>query len=117
MDIKQELELFHDLEMESKQIERLLAEVRANIKRGFTCAATYELEKIYVRYLEEFRQNKQNCFNYVNMLEDTEKELCKLRYIDGLTWEQIAEKMCYSYTQVHRIHKKMIATLTKKVEG
>lgn len=37
-------------------------------------------------------------------LEPRERRLVRLHYIDGLTWEQVAVEMDYSWRQVHRIH-------------
>lgn len=38
------------------------------------------------------------------MQDETEKTVLRLRYIHWLQWEQIAERMGYGWTQVHRIH-------------
>ncbi len=38
------------------------------------------------------------------MQDETEKTVLRLRYIHWLRWEQIAERMGYGWTQVHRIH-------------
>lgn len=38
------------------------------------------------------------------MQDETEKMVLRLRYIHWLRWEQIAERMGYGWTQVHRIH-------------
>ena len=42
--------------------------------------------------------------NAVGRLEGVEKEVLLLRYIKMHRWEEIAEKIGYSTTQVHRIH-------------
>lgn len=36
--------------------------------------------------------------------DDRERELLRLRYIDGMTWEAIAVVMGYALRHVHRIH-------------
>ena len=38
------------------------------------------------------------------MQNETEKTVLRLRYIHWLRWEQIAERMGYSWKQIHRIH-------------
>ena len=38
------------------------------------------------------------------MQDETEKMVLRLRYIHWLRWEQIADRMGYGWTQVHRIH-------------
>lgn len=39
------------------------------------------------------------------------QELLKLRYIEGMTWEKISERMNYSYMQVNRLHEKALSEL------
>lgn len=39
-----------------------------------------------------------------SMQDETEKTVLRLRYIHWLRWEQIAERMGYSWKQIHRIH-------------
>lgn len=50
----------------------------------------------------------------IDLLQPRERTLLRLYYIDGLTWEQVACEMNYSWRQVHRIHgealKKLKAT-------
>jgi hypothetical protein len=38
------------------------------------------------------------------MTDQTEREVLRYRYIDGLTWEQIGERMSYSRRNITRIH-------------
>lgn len=47
----------------------------------------------------------------IESLEPRERTIMRLYYIDGLTWEQVAVKMSYSWRQVHRIHGKALALL------
>lgn len=44
-------------------------------------------------------------------LEPTERRLARFRYIDGLTWEDVCDKMNYSWRQTHRIHGRMLDKL------
>lgn len=37
--------------------------------------------------------------------DEDESLLLKLRYVEFMTWEQIAEKMNYSTRQIYRLHK------------
>lgn len=39
------------------------------------------------------------------------RELLRLRYIEGMTWEAIAERMNYSYMQICRLHDKALQAL------
>lgn len=44
-------------------------------------------------------------------LEPTERMLARYRYIDCLGWEDVCDKMAYSWRQTHRIHGRMIDKL------
>lgn len=39
------------------------------------------------------------------MQDETEKTVLRLRYIRWMKWERIAERMGYSWKQIHRIHE------------
>ncbi len=41
----------------------------------------------------------------IEMLPQKEKEVLRLRYINGLKWEQIAEKLKYTDRNVYLLHK------------
>lgn len=48
----------------------------------------------------------------VQQVEDERlRELLRLRYIEGLTWEKVAERFDCSYMQTNRLHKKAISKL------
>lgn len=38
------------------------------------------------------------------MTDQIEREVLRYRYVDGLTWEQIADRMSYSRRNITRIH-------------
>lgn len=42
------------------------------------------------------------------MKDENEQRVLRLRYIKGLTWEQVAVEMGYSWKQVHRFHAKAL---------
>lgn len=51
-------------------------------------------------------------FDLINKIEsmkdESEKDLLTYRYINGLKWQEIANKMGYSLQHIHRIHKKAV---------
>lgn len=53
----------------------------------------------------------------IEKLTPRERTLIRLYYIDGLTWEQVAVKMNYSWRQVHRIHGAALAQLKTNEEA
>ena len=51
----------------------------------------------------------------INSLTDArERRLMRLRYIDGMKWEQIAIELNYEYSWVLRLHGKILAKLSNK---
>lgn len=50
----------------------------------------------------------------IKVLEPRECLLVRLHYIDGLTWEQVAVAMDYSWRQVHRIHSTALEKLKEE---
>lgn len=46
------------------------------------------------------------------MEDDRERDLLRLRYIDGMTWEMIAERMGCAVRHVHRIHGRALAHMS-----
>ncbi|SDZ19001.1 sigma factor-like helix-turn-helix DNA-binding protein [Tindallia californiensis] len=48
----------------------------------------------------------------INTLPEREKLLMTLRYIDCLTWEEVAAEMGYTWQHLHRIHPKCLDVLS-----
>jgi RNA polymerase sigma factor (sigma-70 family) len=64
-----------------------------------------DLEKEVNEEIDRFVDLKKEIRDVINDVESpNERLLLRLRYIEFLTWEQIAEQMSYSVVQVHRIH-------------
>ena len=71
-----------------------------------------ELRKLKKEIMDRMQEQKQICHDVMNSIEkmqdEKEKECLKLRYILGLTWDEIAEKMGYSRVHIHRIHNRAL---------
>lgn len=59
--------------------------------------------------LSRTRDEIENTVEAVN--NETWKRLLKLRYIYGLTWDKIGEKMGYSTTHIYRIHEAALSAV------
>lgn len=71
-----------------------------------------EIDEEINREIDELQIVRQEIRAALNQLEDENlKLLMEYRYIDGLTWEQIAVKMNYSYMQICRLHGKALRTI------
>lgn len=62
-----------------------------------------------IELLKEERLEKAKCYKQIEdrirqMENEDEQSALRLRYIQGLKWEDVAGKMRYSWKQVHRIH-------------
>jgi DNA-directed RNA polymerase specialized sigma subunit len=44
-------------------------------------------------------------------LASTERELLRLRYIDGADWTEVAAEIHSEWTQTHRIHARALAKI------
>lgn len=64
------------------------------------------------REIDTLQTIRQEIRETLNQLEDESlKLLMEYRYIDGMTWEQIAVKMHYSYMQICRLHGRALKTI------
>lgn len=71
-----------------------------------------EIDAEINREIDELQTVRQEIRAALNQLEDESlKLLMEYRYIDGLTWDQIAVKMNYSYMQICRLHGKALRTI------
>ena len=71
-----------------------------------------EIEAEINREIDELQIVRQEIRAALNQLEDESlKLLMEYRYIDGLTWEQVAEKMHYSWRHTCRLHGEALAKI------
>lgn len=71
-----------------------------------------ELEKEINREIDELVKIREEIEAVLGQLEDRNlRDLMKYRYIDGLTWEQVAEKMHYSWRHTCRLHGEALAKI------
>lgn len=68
-----------------------------------------EIETQITREIDQLHTIRREIKEAVDRLEDENlRLLMEYRYIDGMTWEQIAVKMNYSYMQICRLHGKAL---------
>lgn len=71
-----------------------------------------EIDEEINREIDTLQTIRQKIRETLNQLEDENlKLLMEYRYIDGMTWEQVAVKMHYSYMQICRLHGKALKTI------
>lgn len=72
-----------------------------------------EIDAEIKQEIDELQTVRQEIRAALNQLEDESlKLLMEYRYIDGLTWEQIAVKMNYCWRQVCRKHGQALTQIT-----
>lgn len=72
-----------------------------------------EIDEKINQEIDELQTVRQEIRATLNQLEDENlKLLMEYRYIDGLTWEQIAVKMNYCWRQVCRKHGQALTQIT-----
>ena len=75
-------------------------------------AKKFELQDLYWARVADITEAQAAIEAMIDTLEPTERRLARYRYIDGLTWENVCDKLCYSWKQTHRIHGRMLDKLT-----
>lgn len=117
---EQSLREYADIKQELKQLERLRAsmqrEAAADIARGLRSkrepSPYASIVDYYGQLIERRRAELQETEAAVDAVPDpTARELLRLRYLEGMTWDAISLAMSYSYTNIHRLHRKALALL------
>ena len=70
-----------------------------------------ELVRRYQAKLEELATAMLDIEEAIEALDPVERQLMRLRYIKGHTWEEICVEMSYSWRQTHRLHAEALAKL------
>ena len=63
-----------------------------------------ELRAMYIRKVEELEQAQLAIEVLISGLDTVERMVMRLRYIDGLTWEQVCVAVNYSWRSTHNYH-------------
>lgn len=128
--IKRCLNSYRDLDAERRQILEELRQLEAQmaspagpnmdgmprspgVSNPVQAAAVKHAELIdrYHVQLGRLTASQMAIESIIDGLEPTERMLARFRYIDGLSWEDVCEKMNYSWRQTHRIHSRMLDKL------
>ena len=119
---KEYLKRYHVAELAEKEIQEEIDDLRMNkmfpaliqdgMPHGSSCMDLSEyaaqLDELLTELKDQMEQRiriRREITQRIEAMQDeTEKTVLRLRYIHWLQWEQIAERMGYGWTQVHRIH-------------
>lgn len=131
-EIKRQLYTYRDLQAEHRQIceelekiEALMTAPSAPKMDGMPHGSSNDsspvellaikhmtLQDLYRKKAEALMAEQLRVEEMIDSLEPTERRLARLRYIDGLTWEEVCTCLSYSWRQTHRIHGRIIDKLT-----
>jgi RNA polymerase sigma factor (sigma-70 family) len=118
--------------LEAEDLDRKIQELEADIDNpkttrfdklpGSSHADGSPTERLYVKgvaMVEKYKELRADLLDGMSQIEDTiaglnetERLLFRCRYIDGLTWEEVAVTINYSWSQMHTIHSQALDKLS-----
>lgn len=106
---KEELKDYRGLVAERDDLNRRLEWLRKRPDAEQKVMRT--LEECYMDKLEMATEAILSIEQNIESLDPVERELIRLRYIDGKEWQDIADTIGYSWAQTHRHHGKALKKL------
>ena len=82
-------------------------------KIGAAIAEVEELREYYYAKVVECERKLKRIETELDRLDGIERQIMRYRYIDGLWWKSICIKVNYEWAQIHRLHKQILAKLSK----
>lgn len=73
-----------------------------------------EINKLKVQRLEKVKIYSDISSRIRKVEDDNQRELLMYRYIKGMSWEDIAVKLNYTWRHVHRIHSQALDSIDIK---
>lgn len=110
---KKELRSYRTLKEEAEQLGRVVF----CLPDGFW--SREEADKATERYTSKLKESLQlldAIEDAIESLSATERVLMRAKYIEGLTWEEVADLMHYDVRQIHRIHGRALQRLARDPE-
>lgn len=103
---KEQLRNYQPIKKEYRQLEQRLLSLEKRPERDHETLRP--LRECYTKKLEELVAAQLEIERVIETLDPTERELVRLRYIDGLDWHLVARRINYSWQQTHRIHARVL---------
>lgn len=108
---KEQLRKYQPIKKEHRQLEQRLRNLE---RRPDSDQETIRpLIECYTKKLEELVAAQLEIEEVIATLEPTERDLVRLRYIDGLDWWKVCDRIGYEWAQTHRLHAKILKKLEK----
>ena len=115
--IERDMEELQRLESRAEKITSMVSEMPKGSQQGDSLQRSVEkiceLKVSLNQRIDAAVEKRKEIETVIETLEDkTLQLLLRYRYIDGMTWEQIAVKMRYDYRWVLRLHGRALERLT-----
>ena len=107
---KEELRQYRSIKEEICQIERRIKELEY---LGDHPHVIQPLKDLYTLRLQALVDLQLQIERAIESLTSTEREILRLRYIDGADWTEVAATIHYEWTQTHRIHARALAKISQ----
>jgi DNA-directed RNA polymerase specialized sigma24 family protein len=107
---KDELRQYRSIKLVISQLERRILELE---KRGADADITQPLRDLYREKLADLIDGQLRIEKIIENLDPIERELIRLRYLDGAEWLAVSAEIHYEWTQTHRIHARVLRKLEK----
>lgn len=115
--IERDMEELQRLESRAEKITSMVSDMPKGSQQGDSLQRSVEkiceLKVSLNQRIDAAVEKRKEIETVIETLEDkTLQLLLRYRYIDGMTWEQIAVKMRYDYRWVLRLHGRALERLT-----
>ena len=98
---KEQLRQYRSIKVEISQLERRIVELE-RIEHDDDILKP--LRNLYREKLAELIEGQLMIEKAIESLTPTEREVMRMRYIDGADWTEVAATINYEWAQTHRIH-------------
>ena len=102
---KEEIRLYRSISIEICQLEQRIVRLEM---MGHNDDITQPLRDLYRKKLNTLIDGQLRIEQAIESLDPTERELMRLRYIDGEEWLDISATIHYEWSQTHRIHARAL---------
>lgn len=105
---KEELRYYRSIKIEICQIERRIKELE---QKKADCPVVGQIQNLYRGKMKKLVDMQLRIERAIDSLSPIEREVMRLRYIDGADWTEVAATIHYEWTQTHRIHARALAKI------
>lgn len=102
-----EKETIKSLDLISRQMTRQMKDKLTNIEKKI---------RIYEEELVKVSEERQKIHDLITEIPGLEGEVLTRRYVNGEIWEDICESMFYSWSYIHKLHKRALQMVQDRLD-